>query len=347
MLNLISASLIAALTLFAAQTNYFISGQVNDNVGKAACGVRVCALAADFDPSKPNVFIPCALSNERGQFTITVNKPSKYRLVYDYSTQGFWSTYIPFFRQPSAPLPEVLLDDANVSSSITISMLPKNGVLTGKSVDAKTGLPVESAEFKLCHAANPEICWQTSAKSSRGNFTIPAPHVPFTLRIKAEGFDDWFGPNGDKETPISVTPETKAELAVFLKRSEASAVQALSDSEKQVGVNLPAPIQLSPANDSVFDHYPRLTKVQWSPVEGAASYRVEVDYCDGMVRNRQRCVNPQPLRLTNNPPTSGIVNTTYEFDFVGANPGRWRVWAVDKDGREGFRSPWRRFVYLR
>ena len=32
--------------------------------------------------------------------------------------------------------------------------------------------------------------------------------------------------------------------------------------------------------------------------------------------------------------------------FVGAQPGRWRVWAVDKEGREGFKSPWRLFVYL-
>jgi len=34
-----------------------------------------------------------------------------------------------------------------------------------------------------------------------------------------------------------------------------------------------------------------------------------------------------------------------EFSFVGAQPGRWRVWAVDKEGREGFKSPWRRYVY--
>lgn len=348
MINLISSSLIAALTLFPAQASHIIAGQVYDNVGKAVCGVRVCAFAADFDPNKPNVVIPCALSDERGQFTITVNTASKYKLFYDYSAQGFLSPYLPFFRQPSAPIPEVLVDGASVSSSVTISMLPKNGLLAGKSVDTKTGLPVESMEFKLCHAANPEICWQTSAKSSYGNFRIPTPHVPFTLRIKADGFDEWLGPNGeDKVTPISVAPETKAEIAVFLKRSEASAGKAVSDSEKQVGVHLPAPIQLSPANNTVFDLYPRLTKLEWSPVEGAVSYSVEVDYCDGGVRNRPGCVNPQSLKLKNNSPTSGVVNTSYEFSFIGAQPGRWRVWAVDKEGREGFRSPWRRFVYLK
>jgi hypothetical protein len=140
MINLLSSSLILVLlTLFQAQPSYVISGKVQDNLGKPHCGVRVCALAADFDPKKPNEVIPCSLSNEQGQFSIVVNKPSKYRIVYDYSAQGFESTFLPFFRQPSAPLPEVLVDDSNVSSSITLTMLPKNGLLTGKSVDAKRG----------------------------------------------------------------------------------------------------------------------------------------------------------------------------------------------------------------
>jgi hypothetical protein len=349
MINLISASLIAALiSLFSAQSNYIITGQVNDNTGKAVCGVRVCAFAADFDRAKPSVVVPCALSDERGQFTIVVNEASTYKVSYDYSARGFYPPSNAFFRQPSTPIPEVVLDDANVRAWVTISMLPKNGLLVGKSVDAKTGLPVESVEFKMCHAANPEICWQTSAKSASGTFTIPAAHVPFILRAKADGFDDWLSPNGeDKEAPITIPPETRAEVAVFLKRSATSAGKAVSDAEKQPGVHLAAPVQLSPADDTVFNEYPRLTKLEWSPVEGAVSYAVEVDYCAGGLRDRPGCVTPQPLRIRNNPPTSGIDATTYEFYFVGAQPGRWRVWAVDKEGREGFRSPWRRFVYLK
>jgi len=43
---------------------------------------------------------------------------------------------------------------------------------------------------------------------------------------------------------------------------------------------------------------------------------------------------------------SGIVGTTYEFMFIGAQPGRWRV-AMDREGREGFKSPWRVFIHER
>src|SRR6185295_2543839 len=126
--------------------------------------------------------------------------------------------------------------------------------------------------------------------------SVPAPHVPFTFRIKAAGFDDWIGPNGEpKETPITVAPETKSELSVYLKRTEASAANSISETEKVAGVNLDAPNQLSPGSRTVFDHYPRRTILKWSPVEGAASYSVEVDYCEGGRRNRSVCVNPQPL----------------------------------------------------
>jgi hypothetical protein len=243
-------------------------------------------------------------------------------------------------------MPEVLVDDTNVPAPVTITMLPKNGVLAGKAVDTDTGLPVESMEFKLCHATYPLICTTINGKDSRGYFKLVTPHVPFTLRIKAAGFEDWLGPNGDKELPITVAPETKAQLAVFLKRSEAWRFRSISDAEKRVGIDLPAPVQLSPANNAVFDHYPRMTRIEWSPVEGAVSYTVEVDYCDGGLKNRSGCVDPQPLNLKNNSSMSGIVETSYRFDFIGANPGRWRVRAVDKEGREGFASPWRRFVYL-
>jgi hypothetical protein len=37
----------------------------------------------------------------------------------------------------------------------------------------------------------------------------------------------------------------------------------------------------------------------------------------------------------------------YTFDFVGAQPGRWRVWALDKNGKPGQKSPWWTFHYTR
>src|SRR6201989_3335569 len=148
MFKLLTAGLMfVALSLLPARSAYVISGSVVDETGKAACGVRVCAYASDFDPKKPGVPIPCVLTDARGHFDIAVSSAGSYTLYYEYSAQGYWSPYLSFFRSPSAPVYEVALDDANVRALVNITLLPKNGLLTGRSVDALTGNPVESVEF--------------------------------------------------------------------------------------------------------------------------------------------------------------------------------------------------------
>lgn len=105
-----------------------------------------------------------------------------------------------------------------------------------------------------------------------------------------------------------------------------------------VPVSLPAPQLISPANGSVMNHYPRSTTVSWAAVQGAASYTVEVDYFDfSWVTTRGQTYIVAP----------NITNLNYSFSFVGAQPGRWRVWAVAPNGREGAKSPWWEFKYTR
>jgi len=114
-----------------------------------------------------------------------------------------------------------------------------------------------------------------------------------------------------------------------------------------VSVSLPAPglaapAQLSPANGSVFENYPRTTRLQWSPVPGAATYTVEIDAYDVGSGRWFSDLAGKPWGLVPN-----IKETSYTFDFVGAQPGRWRVWAVDANGQEGPQSGWWEFRYTR
>ena len=92
------------------------------------------------------------------------------------------------------------------------------------------------------------------------------------------------------------------------------------------------PLQLSPCDGAVFDHWPRTTTVEWTPVPGAASYTVEIAYSDGTWHSSL---------------TAGITGPSHTFEFIGAQPGRWRVKAVDPNGGETLYSPWRGFRYLR
>jgi thiol-disulfide isomerase/thioredoxin/tetratricopeptide (TPR) repeat protein len=97
---------------------------------------------------------------------------------------------------------------------------------------------------------------------------------------------------------------------------------------------LPAPRLLSPAPAAVFGHFPRQTTLVWSAVEGAASYAVELDYfADGVWQAK-----PAVVRVS---------DPVYSFEFIGAQPGRWRVAAVDAGGREGTKTEWREFRFTK
>jgi WD40 repeat protein/TPR repeat protein len=105
----------------------------------------------------------------------------------------------------------------------------------------------------------------------------------------------------------------------------------------QANASLAVPQQVSPAEGRVFDDYPRHTTLEWTTVAGAASYGVEVD----MFAERW-CSQAPPCRTLR---STGLTTTSYAFDFFGAQPGRWRVWAIDDTGREGPVSAWRTFRY--
>lgn len=94
---------------------------------------------------------------------------------------------------------------------------------------------------------------------------------------------------------------------------------------------LPAPMQISPKNGTVFHDYPRTFTLTWQAVPGAASYTVLIYYYQP---GQTSCTDGSPLTLTTN-----IADTSYTpFEFVGAQPGCWQVWATDASGA-GYKSP--------
>ena len=105
---------------------------------------------------------------------------------------------------------------------------------------------------------------------------------------------------------------------------------------------LMTPRQLSPLNNTTFHHYPRRTTLRWTRVRGAVRYGLEID-CFHCCQSGRWCYN------VNHRPWRSAITTAnhYRFNFVGAQPGRWRVWAIDAKGRKSAKSPWRYFRYTR
>jgi hypothetical protein len=104
---------------------------------------------------------------------------------------------------------------------------------------------------------------------------------------------------------------------------------------------LQAPILLSPANESVLNQYPRKTELKWKAVPRARSYVVQVDIRFLTENGTSYWASDKGMSYKQE--TTG--NTAFTFEFSGAQPGRWRVWAVESDGSEGNKSDWWTFRY--
>ena len=76
-----------------------------------------------------------------------------------------------------------------------------------------------------------------------------------------------------------------------------------------------------PENDSVFEHFPRLTHMCWDPVNlNNVTYNVEVDAYGARKSGMWAAEACKTFIISNN-----ISGNSYEHNFVGAQRGRWRV----------------------
>jgi hypothetical protein len=76
------------------------------------------------------------------------------------------------------------------------------------------------------------------------------------------------------------------------------------------------PILTGPANNEIFGHFPRTITLSWKMVPAAAGYKLERAYC---LADKVTCWNYPPITIT------GQLMSDYTFNFVGAQPGKWRV----------------------
>jgi TonB family protein len=101
---------------------------------------------------------------------------------------------------------------------------------------------------------------------------------------------------------------------------------------------LPAPIQISPADQARLHGDPPTVVFEWSKVPGAKGYGIQRDYYSG---GHWASEAGQPTFIT------WVKDPSLTHDFIGAQPGSWRVWAIDNDGHPGQVSAWSVFTFSR
>jgi hypothetical protein len=317
----------AAATAHARQTKAprHIQGRVLSAQGTPVDEAEVCARPLNPIPGG----FPCARSDAAGRFSIPIEVSETYYLTAKKEADGYPDSYQAFYRVPFLHLPEVVVADGQPPPEVTLQLGFQAARLKGSITDAETNRPVKEASLRLCRLEPPRYCSKFYPLTVEGGYSLLAPPAPLAMEVSAPGYEDWAAPGH-----LQITPGSEMELDVALRRAQPGSPRAAA---------LPAPRQTAPAEGAVFEHYPRTTVLEWAAVPGAASYTVEVEYfypCAGA-----DCPKTAPHQLNGDPPQFGLEATRYEFNFAGAQRGRWRVRAVDAQGRAGAKSPWSSFRY--
>ena len=99
--------------------------------------------------------------------------------------------------------------------------------------------------------------------------------------------------------------------------------------------SLPAPALISPLDQARLHGFPRKVTFEWSKVRGARAYGLEIDYYAG----RWASQTGRPTLML------WVSDSNYTHEFVGDQPGSWRVWAIDHKRRPGQVSEWFTFTF--
>ncbi len=248
------------------------------------------------------------------------------QLTPDSTLPASTSTSLPNAKPTSAPASNL---NATPTSQPTPTPRPVTPTPT-TSPPHGPGVPVNSLTPSQCSITNQGwTCTETLSEDQNNS-----DNLPWSVSTGTAGAT--FNPSSGTLSPGQTT---RVSIAIPLSDCNDTFTFKGPIDTVQVSWNctLPAPAQLSPASGTVFNNYPRTTTLQWSAVAGAASYTVQIYYYQP---GDTTCTGGAQDYLTPN-----ITNTSYTFNFVGAQPGCWRVWAVDAAGRQSSTSGWWEFSY--
>lgn len=103
------------------------------------------------------------------------------------------------------------------------------------------------------------------------------------------------------------------------------------------GFSHAVPRLLEPHNAAMLTAYPRQINLKWEALSGAARYVIEVQAQDP--ETGEWFPHPGQSRWTTSVPSQAI-------EFIGDQPGRWNVVAIDEDNSRSQQSLWHEFFYM-
>jgi hypothetical protein len=190
---------------------------------------------------------------------------------------------------------------------------------------AKALTPYVQANLKPTEPADQQSAAASTSRATArplAQIRIPVVVGLFVLFLLVLGGYLWYRNFSQAARVAALQEETKDEPTPDEpKKKPVAKVSPVREEEHSILI----PKLLSPHDGAEFNHYPRSVTLAWEGVPGASGYKLEIQFQGGHWA-------PYPIK--------DLTTTTYTFDFIGAQPGRWRVWAVDAEGGEGPKSDW-------
>ncbi len=241
---------------------------------------------------------------------------------------------------------------------VTFTVSSGNGTLSDGEVDGLTQVIVATSTLDQEISGIAEVFW--TPPTVPGVYTLKAKgatkdEVTFTVTVSPQlrmismqtGASIQFSAN-----PPDVVATWLSSAPTKVQVSPTGLVTALVGGENSNGgddATITSVLTMGSAGptwlvNTPFTIFPRTTTAVWAPVTGAASYDFESEFGNGCT-GYANCGTWSPEDAA-----TGIAgsSTSFTFDFVGTQPGRWRVTARDATGAiiGGTPSAWVFFRYI-
>jgi hypothetical protein len=206
------------------------------------------------------------------------------------------------------------------------------------SLGAPTQTPIGAKLFVLGYPLTEDLAAKEGSLSNKngpgGSWTTTVP-----LNLGDSGAPVFDDKGSVVAIVVSGVPEARG-IAYCLPLNYAASL--LSITGVTLATELPAPKParprlLSPTDGATLTGFPREVKLDWAQVPGSRSYRLQLEIQHPQTSAWHPHPNALGDRVVGAPP--------FNLEFIGGQPGRWRVAAISEEGEQGEFSAWSYFTF--
>jgi hypothetical protein len=218
---------IRLLVLLAGALCFTAQGQNPQTVSSAVVKGQVLNLeglpvphaivTANIVPSREGN-VPSTLADEAGKFSLQLERTGKYLISARQEEEGYPDRSLTAYGPPAVPLPEVVIEEGLVEQSVTIYLGPKAGKLAAQVFNAETNQPIENGQIDLIQRNADRFTFGQQRSFANGGFQLLAPAGPFTFKVSAPGYRQWYGDGRSKQQPVVflIGPGDTHEITILL-----------------------------------------------------------------------------------------------------------------------------------